>query len=100
MISLDNADSDNEVGSKICTSLLNLIQSELVANYSHLKKLKMDISVAMYNAKKVVKGSQYPMQTPGPASSVEDRSLCNISPEGTAVRISPRTLLFSRNFFA
>ena len=36
---------------------------------------------------------------PGPASSVEDCSLHNISSEGTAVQILPRTLLLSRNFF-
>ena len=35
---------------------------------------------------------------PGPASSVEERSLRNISSKGTAVRISPRIFLFSREF--
>ena len=38
---------------------------------------------------------------PGPASTVEERSLRNISSEGTAVRISPRGLYFSvANLFA
>ena len=35
-------------------------------------------------------------ETPGPASSVEDRSLRKISFEGTAVRSPPRVILFRR----
>ena len=38
------------------------------------------------------------LHQPRPASSVEDRSLRNISSEGTAVRISPRTTFQTRSF--
>ena len=37
---------------------------------------------------------------PGPASSVVERSLRKVCLQGTAVRISPRVLLFSRDLFA